>query len=53
MNVVSGESDEHEPPLFCSLGMFIIDTIEKDDGTVLHDVIGGAGTYAVSRPWIT
>ncbi|KAK9451018.1 Ribokinase-like protein [Limtongia smithiae] len=31
--------------LFVSMGMFIIDEIEYLDGSVLRDVIGGAGTY--------
>lgn len=34
--------------LFCSLGMFIIDTIRFENGTELDNVIGGAGTFAVS-----
>ena len=39
---------EQQEVLFCSLGMFIIDKIIYEDGHTIDDVIGGAGTYAVS-----
>ncbi|KAK9471756.1 Ribokinase-like protein [Dipodascopsis tothii] len=33
--------------LFTTLGMFIIDRIEYRDGSVVDDIVGGAGTFAL------
>lgn len=35
------------PPVFTSLGLFIIDEIHFNDGTSIHDILGGGGTFAI------
>lgn len=37
---------DHEPPLFLSLGMVVLDELHLPDGQVLPDVVGGSMPYS-------